>query len=449
MKTDNNISRRCLRQALCIIFAAFIFLCSAPLASRAEKLDEIPLERANAVYVYNIENSVLLASKNAEKQLYPASAAKIMTGLICCEHFSGRLDERVTVTEQMVAHIEGRYMGIKAGNKPTVRDLLYLAFCGGFNDAVAIMEYLISGSETAFVAEMNNRAAVLGMHSTVFTNATGVHSDGMVTTAEDVAKMALAASENGLYMTVTSAVSYSTEGFTPVFSFDNYNQLISAGRYRNTLCRGLNAGSTPASGGTAVTIAEKDGASILCVIMGGETDGYNNNYTYILASRLIDWAFENYGYIDVFSTSDAICNIPVALAMDTDSVVAVPSRKVSYYLPVSVKVSPAPGENPDADITYTYRLTEASLDAPVESGKAVGFLSVFYKGELIDSVVLVAGKSVDQSRLLYIFERIKAFSTSDFFIGALITAGILSLIYITVSAFVRGSKKTGRKRTRR
>ena len=154
-----------------------------------------------------------------------------------------------------------------------------------------------------------------------------------------------------------------------------------------------------------MTIAEKDGASILCVIMGGETDGYNNNYTYILASRLIDWAFENYGYIDVFSTSDAICNIPVALAMDTDSVVAVPSRKVSYYLPVSVKVSPAPGENPDADITYTYRLTEASLDAPVESGKAVGFLSVFYKGELIDSVVLVAGKSVDQSRLLYIFER--------------------------------------------
>ena len=436
-------------RAFCAAVAALFIIPLIQPGVRAEKLEEIPLNKADAVYLYNIENDMLLTSKDPDRLLYPASTVKIMTGLICCEYFAGRLDEKIRVTEQMVSFIEGRYMGIRAGSTPTVRDLLYLGFCGGFNDAIVIMEYVISGSEAAFVAEMNNRAKGLGMTSTIFTNATGVHNENMHTTAEDLAKLALIASKNGLYMTVTSAVSYSTEGFASVFSFDNYNQLISGGRYHNKLCRGLNAGSTPAAGGAAVTIAEKDGASVLCIVLGGVTDDFNNNYTYILSSRLIDWAFDSFGYVDVFSTSDVICEVPVDLAMDTDSVTAVPERTVTYYLPKSVKVSPTPGDNPDADVTYTFRLTEQKLEAPVESGRSIGFLSVYYKGKLIDSVVLVSGKSVDKSQLLYLFDRIKAFSKSDFFIGALITAGICSMIYITAAAIVRGSAKKGRKKSRR
>jgi len=438
-----------LRIMLCLLSAVLFILPFSGLYTSAEKLEELPLNNAQAIYVYNIDNSMLLTAKEADKRIYPASTVKIMTGLICCEKLNGRQKEKVTVTEKMVSFIEGRYMGIKAGDTPTIGDLLYLGFCGGFNDAIVIMEYLIAGSEADFVAMMNNRARELGMTGTNYTNATGVHNDNMYTTVEDTAKIALEASKNGLLMTVTSATDYETTGFTKAFAFDNYNRLIASGKYQNTLCRGLNAGSTPNAGACAVTVAEKNGETILSVVMGAVIDDYNNNYAYILSSRLIDWAFDNFGNVNVFSTSDVICEVPVSLALDTDSCIAVPERNVSYYLPKTVSVSKTPGDNAACDITFSYRLTETSLEAPVDTGKQIGFLSVFYKGELIDSVALVAGQSVDKSQLLYVFDKIKAFSKSDFFIGAVITFLVCSIAYITVISVMRGSRKVYRRRRKR
>ncbi|MCQ2426904.1 MAG: hypothetical protein MJ137_00695 [Clostridia bacterium] len=446
---NNCKSNKGLRILLCLISAVLFLIPVLSIGTFAEKLDEIPLGNAASVYIYNLDNSVILTSKDSDKRIYPASTVKIMTGLICCENLNGRQKEKVRVTEKMVSFIEGRYMGIKAGDTPTIGDLLYLGFCGGFNDAIVIMEYLIAGSESDFVALMNNRAASLGMKNTHYTNATGVHNDNMYTTAEDTAILAKAAYSNGLLMTVTSALDYATSGFAKTFAFDNYNSLISNSRYHNPLCRGLNAGSTPAAGACAVTVAEKNGVSVLSVVMGAKIDDYNNNYAYILTSRLIDWAFDCFGYIDVFSTSDVICEVPLSLALDTDSVIAVPERKVSYYLPKSITVSKTPGENTSADITYSYRLTEPTLEAPVEKGRQIGFLSVFYRGELIDTVAIVAGTSVDQSRLLYVFDKIREFSKSDFFIGAVITFAVCGILYIVAVSVIKGKRSSQRRRRRR
>ena len=447
------------------LFFALVLL-QMPASAAAPSLDKLPLSKAEAVYIYNTDNDRVLTQKNAEKRIYPASTVKIMTGLICCEFFSGRLDERITVTDKMLSVVDGRHMGLKAGDRPTVRDLLYLGFCGCFNDAIAVMEFTLSGSDASFVALMNARAAEIGMTDTFYTNATGVHNDNMYTTARDTALLAVEAMKSGLYMTVTSAVSYTTEGIAKPFSFDNYNRLIASGGYRNSLCRGMNAGNTPNAGYAAVTAAEKNGLTVVSVVMGAQTDDYNNNYSYILTTGLLEWAFASFGNVDVFSTSSVICEVPVDLALDTKTVIAVPERSVSYFLPLSVKISPRAendagqggvrggetgnAETEEYDITYRYRLTCDSLDAPVPAGTRVGFLTVYYLGTQIDSVPLVTKSPVSKSELLYVFDRVREFTKSDFFIGMLITAAGATVIYIVASAVIRGSRPgNGKKRPRR
>lgn len=446
------------------LFIALVLLL-LPASAAAPSLDKLPLSKAEAVYIYNTDNDRVLTQKNAEKRIHPASTVKIMSGLICCEFFSGRLDERITVTDKMLSAVDGRHMGLKAGDRPTVRDLLYLGFCGCFNDAIAVMEFTLSGSDASFVALMNARAAEIGMTDTFYTNATGVHNDNMYTTARDTALLAVEAMKSGLYMTVTSAVSYTTEGIAKPFSFDNYNRLIASGGYCNSLCRGMNAGNTPNAGYAAVTAAEKNGLTVVSVVMGAQTDDYNNIYSYILTTGLLEWAFASFGNVDVFGTSSVICEVPVDLALDTKTVIAVPERSVSYFLPLSVKISPraendadqggSRGEKENADtegydITYRYRLTCDRLDAPVPAGTRVGFLTVYYLGAQIDSVPLVTKSPVSKSELLYVFDRVREFTRSDFFIGMLITAAAATVIYIVVSAVIRGSRPgNGKKRPRR
>ena len=133
---------------------------------------------------------------------------KIMTGLVASEALAGRLQETVTVTRAMVDASSGFRMYLEVGEIVTAEQLLYAALCGGYNDACVVLAYLVAGSVDAFVAQMNLRAAELGMSSTVYTNPTGMHNDRMVTTVEDSVRLARAAMENETYMRVVSTVKY-------------------------------------------------------------------------------------------------------------------------------------------------------------------------------------------------------------------------------------------------
>ena len=90
----------------------------------------------------------------------------------------------------------------------TLEDLLYCMMVASANDAAAVIAEHISGDISAFVTEMNQRAAQIGCTDTVFTNVHGLHDDDQYTTARDIAKILAVASENTLFMDVFSAVEY-------------------------------------------------------------------------------------------------------------------------------------------------------------------------------------------------------------------------------------------------
>ena len=108
-------NRQHLTALLCVVLCAvFLSLPTVTLPAAAEDISMPDLSRANAVYLYNVENDRVLASKNTDLSLFPASTVKIMTGLVAVEALEGRLDETVTVTRAMVDASSGFRMYLEA-----------------------------------------------------------------------------------------------------------------------------------------------------------------------------------------------------------------------------------------------------------------------------------------------------------------------------------------------
>ncbi len=406
--------------------------------------DNVKLSDANAVYLYNIENDRVLVQQNCDVRIQPVSTVKIMAGLVATEELGDRLDEVIVVTQVMLDGVIGQHYNIVAGHTLSVRDLLYLAFCGGCHKSINILAHIIAGNVPNYVTLMNTKAAQLGMNETFYTNPTGIHSNEMYTTANDIAKLCIAASKNPLLMQITTADSHRTEKLGEKnFSFDNRNYLVGTGYsslYYNPLCHGLASGQTIESGYCVATVADNGELSYLCIVMGTGTDADGRILSYDIANGLIKWAYDEWGYVEVISAGTSVCEMPVTMSMDIDSVLVVPGQSISVYLPKSTEIG--------RDITYTHTLSSQELKAPVAEGAIVGTISAYADGKEIATVDLVTKSSVAQSEILYTMEKIKDITKSRWFIASIIFAAAFTLLYIIVKAIIRGTASNKRYKKR-
>ena len=425
--------------AALLISLCFLFTAGTVCAS-AKSLDEIPLDSAKAVYLYNVENDRILVSKNADLKIQPVSTVKIMAGLICTEMLYDRLDDVVVVTQSMIDGVSGQHFNIMPGHNLSIRDLLYLAFCGGCHKSINILAHVVSGNLPNFIALMNTKAATLGMADTFYANATGMHHESMYTTVNDIAKLCSAASENPLLMQITTASDYKTEKLGEKnFTFENRNYLVGTGytaKYFNSLCHGLAAGSTLESGYCAATVADNGNLSYICIVMGAVTAEDGTIMSYSLVNDLVKWAYDAWGYVEIISAGNTVCEIPVTMSLDVDRVLVVSEKNFSAYLPKATVIG--------TDITYSYALNTNELQAPVSEGAHVGLITAYYNGEELATVELVTKTSVAQSEVLYTMAKIKEISRSRVFIASVIFAIIFTVVYITVKAIIRGTASNKR-----
>ncbi|MBR7184348.1 MAG: D-alanyl-D-alanine carboxypeptidase [Clostridia bacterium] len=416
---------------LAALLACLCLLAMLPVAASAAEPPDTT--HAKGVYLYNLENEEVILAQNEHTVIYPASTTKIMTGLVAVEALAGRLDERVTVTAEMLKGVTGNNIALKAGETVTVRDMLYAALCGGYNDACAVLAHLVGGSTVGFVKLMNDRAAALGADSTHYTNPSGMHHADMITTTADTAKIALAATHLPLYMEITSAAKYTMPATNISYERNIYNRnyLIARNKeviYYYAAARGLNSGSTTEGGYCLATTAEQNGLTYLCIVMGGEeVEGKITSYT--IARSLLDWVFDAYGYVTVLDTGRMVCEVPVTLSEKVDYVTLHPETAMQHYLPTDLDLETA--------LTYSYKITSASLTAPVEEGQVAGFITVSYGDELLGTVNLITKNAVERSDFLYLMSRIQAFSRSRFFVATVIAAVVLTVIYIFGTAIYR------------
>lgn len=173
-----------------------------------------PEVNANFAILVDADSNLVVAEKNSESKMYPASMTKVMTLLVACEHITNLSDE-VEITSDIVQYVndnDASNCGFKAGEKVTVQDLLYgLILPSGADAALALVRY-IAGSEEQFVNLMNQKAQELGISATThYTNSTGLYNDNHYTTAKDMALVMKYAAANPYASAILSTRSYTTK----------------------------------------------------------------------------------------------------------------------------------------------------------------------------------------------------------------------------------------------
>ncbi|MCR5009225.1 MAG: serine hydrolase [Oribacterium sp.] len=177
-------------------------------------LTATPDVNANFMILVDADSNLIVAEKNGESKMYPASMTKVMTLLVACENITD-LDQEVEITSDIIDYVndnDASNCGFKAGEILTVKDLLYGLILPSGADAALALVRLIAGSEKQFVNLMNQKAQELGISSTThYTNSTGLYNDNHYTTAKDMALVMKYAMANPYASAILSTRNYTTK----------------------------------------------------------------------------------------------------------------------------------------------------------------------------------------------------------------------------------------------
>jgi D-alanyl-D-alanine carboxypeptidase (penicillin-binding protein 5/6) len=237
-----------------------------------------PFPRVASSYLVKVNENEVWAH-NPDRRLAPASLTKIMTALLVLEKTG--LEDVVTVPQQAIKET-GTRLGLRAGYRFHVIDLLAAALLGSANDACHSLAAHVSGDEASFVELMNWRGRELGLANTHFTNACGHDHAKLYSTAHDLALLAETALKNPIFAAMVSLVRgeiRTTDG-KKTFRVENKNELI--GRYPGAV--GVKTGFTPRAGKCLIALATRDGSRSLLVLLNAPDRWWT-------ATRMLDAAF--------------------------------------------------------------------------------------------------------------------------------------------------------------
>ena len=161
----------------------------------------------------NLDTGNVVASKDANKRINPASMTKILTLLVAAEHISNLEDtyEMTQAIGDFVFKHDCSAVGFQVGEKVSVQDMLYGTILPSGADAAMCLAEYIAGSQEAFVELMNDKLAELGLSDTAhFTNCIGIYNEDHYCTLLDMAMILKAAEENALCHQVLNARTYTT-----------------------------------------------------------------------------------------------------------------------------------------------------------------------------------------------------------------------------------------------
>ncbi len=373
-----------MRKKLCsLALAAALLLAAAPHTRAAE--GPLPDLGCTSAILIEKETGTVLAQLDPDRPLEPASVTKVMTLLLIMEALdSGRLalDEPVTVSAN-AAGMGGSQVYLKEGEQMPVQEMLKCVTVVSANDcAVALAEHL-AGSETAFVDQMNQRAAELGMDKTNFVNCTGLPAPGHLTTARDISLMSRA-----LLLEHPDIRAYTTIWMDSIrdgaFGLTNTNRLI---RFYPG-ATGLKTGSTKGALYCMSASAERDGMELIAVVMKSPTTAQR----FEDAKTLLDYGFANFALVNVWP-DDPLPPVDVLLGQQA---------QVQPVLEDTCRLLVGKGER---DQVETELVLAPNVEAPVENGQILGRLEVSVAGEPRDAINIIASQQVDRLTVPGIFNK--------------------------------------------
>lgn len=356
---------------LCVLITA---LC-APGAA-AMKLDGVTVSAKSAILI-NSQTGEVLYEKNPDDKMLIASTTKIMTAVVVLDKCG--MDDIVEVSPD-AANVEGSSAYLRAGEKLTVRELLYALMLSSGNDAAAALAIHVSGSIEKFAGDMNAKAKELGLENTSYKNPHGLDAEGHYSTARDLAKLTQYALKNNDFKDIVSTKTAAVGSR----SLTNHNKLL----WNIDGAIGVKTGYTKAAGRILVSAVERNGISYICVTLNDPDD----------------WDDHTNIYNKVFSQIEQRTVCRAGEVLDTVSVVSGDKETVNVVYKNDVTLSVQTG----TEITAEVELPQF-IYAGVEKGDTAGRVTYYSGEEKLAETELVFGDtvSVDGEEKLSFFGKIK------------------------------------------
>ncbi|HBC32526.1 MAG TPA: D-alanyl-D-alanine carboxypeptidase [Clostridiales bacterium] len=369
-----------------ILFYILIFTC---FLANFNTVFATPAILSESAILIDAGSGTILAQKNADKKMYPASLTKIMTAILAIE--LGELTDVITVDDDTPFEIDGSHIALEPGEILTLKELLYALMLPSANDAASAIAKHYGGSLENFVKMMNEKAKELGAYSTNFINPHGLHDTNHYSTAADLALITKYAMENDTFRRIVSTTKYEIQTtnkkdepryFTSLNKLiynTSYNQIYVDGAYISPYyeyANGAKTGYTPQAGNCLAATAKKDGTELIAVTMKGiSLEMYQD------AHNLFNYGFEEYESATLVGKNTFIKNVKITngdskeISVITESDLTALIEKDSFD-----------------DIKSNVYINDITL--PIEKNNVVGKIEYTLDNEVIGTVNLICPISV-------------------------------------------------------
>lgn len=365
--------------------------------------------QAKAYFIMDVKSGAILAEKNADQPLPPASMTKMMTQLLVLDQIKqGKLtwDELVKVSPRASAINEAEIQ-LQSNDQMTVKELFIASVVQSANDATVVLAERIGGTETQFVELMNQKAKEIGMKNTHYRNATGLNMSDYPDPPQVEGDHVMAAHDSAILadylienypdiLTYTSISNYTFRSGTPrQIEVKNWNWMLPNRKAPYPGVDGMKTGHTNAAGYCFTGTAQKDEFRLVTVVMGTASEPKRFSET----AKLLDFGFNNFEYRVLAKQNQAIPGFEkLALPNGVEEKVGVQTKEM-IQLPLRK------GE----EQKYQYKVQfQPNIKAPLQAGQTVGTVEITYNGQPmkgIQPIDLVTSQSVEEGSWIRLFFR--------------------------------------------
>ena len=360
---------------------------------------ELNLNARSCIVLDRLSKKILYG-KNETSKVKMASTTKIMTATIIIENCD--LNQTVEVSKK-AAGTGGSRLGLKTGDKITIRDLLYgLMLCSGNDAAIALAE-AAAGSVQDFSKLMNSKAKELGLENTNFESPHGLDSDNHYTTAYELAILSDYALKNTTFFNIVGTKSYTVTINGYPKNLNNTNELL--GNLNGVY--GIKTGFTNGANRCLVTACKRNNMDIICVVLGCNTKKFRTTDSI----KLIEYAFKNFEYVDISKKIEEEFNRwklenPNYFSINkgtTNNLELLYSNLEDSILPINKNKIPS--------INIQIYINN-NFNAPIVKNDVLGRIEVTSNDILISSCDILSANTVDKKSIIdYTFEFFKIYSS--------------------------------------
>lgn len=336
---------------------------------------------AECAVLMEAESGRILFASNSQAKRAMASTTKIMTALVIIENCG--LDELVTVPKEAVG-IEGSSIYLAAGEKLTVKELLYGLMLRSGNDAATALALHCSGSIPEFVLLMNKYAKNIGALNTSFANPSGLPAQEHYTTAYDLALIAATAMKHEVFREIVSTqkTTISWDGHDTERLLVNKNKML----YQYDGADGIKTGYTVAAGRCLVASATRNDMTLIAVVL-------NSHPMYADCSAMLDFGFGGYRMTEILKANTIMGSINIKNGFE---------KSISYKAQSGFSY---PLSEDDMS-SLTVRIEAEAVEAPVYKNDLIGYAEIYINGKQTAAIPLVLTETSKRNTLFARFSEL-------------------------------------------